>query len=244
MELRFCIFTESASFVVYFGSRFPFRTTVTNNATTVLFPIAWSWSRRGRSPPKGPYVNMRFGPPIRSNALGELKDLRRTGSVEDYQRQFLALLCRCDNLTWQHQVDLFTSGLGQPLCSDVEMQRPASLQTAMSFARAFEKRAADAAGAVSSTTPRPGTRQRPPAPSQPATAPPAEKQDEQRPRFRRLSPEEITEKCANGQCYFCPKKFTKEHRCARKDVFLMELEDGEELFDDTTRALSASPSMH
>jgi len=70
---------------------------------------------------------MRFGPPIRSNALGELKDLRRTGSVEDYQRQFLALLCRCDNLTWQHQVDLFTSGLGQPLCSDVEMQRPTSL---------------------------------------------------------------------------------------------------------------------
>lgn len=184
---------------------------------------------------------MRFGPPIRSNALGELKDLRRTGSVEDYQRQFLALLCRCDNLTWQHQVDLFTSGLGQPLCSDVEMQRPASLQTAMSLARAFEKRAAEAARAVSSTAPRSGTRQRPPAPSQPATAPPAEKQDEQRPRFRRLSPEEIAEKRANGQCYFCPKKFTKEHRCARKDVFLMELEDGEELSDD---ADTVSISLH
>ena len=32
------------------------------------------------------FVNMRFGPPIRSNALGELKELRRTGSVEEYQR--------------------------------------------------------------------------------------------------------------------------------------------------------------
>ncbi|KAG2599212.1 hypothetical protein PVAP13_5KG463014 [Panicum virgatum] len=121
------------------------------------------------------------------------------------------------------------------------MQRPASLQTAMSLAWAFEKRAAEAARAVSATAPRPGTRQRPPAPSQPATAPPAEKQDEQRPRFRRLSPEEIAEKRANGQCYFCPKKFTKEHRCARKDVFLMELEDGEELSDD---ADTVSISLH
>jgi len=58
------------------------------------------------------YVNLRFGPPIRSNALGELKELRRTGTVEEYQRQLLALLCRCDNLTGQHQVDLFTAGLG------------------------------------------------------------------------------------------------------------------------------------
>ena len=32
------------------------------------------------------FVNMRFGPPIRSNPLGELAQLRRTGSVEDYQR--------------------------------------------------------------------------------------------------------------------------------------------------------------
>ncbi|WVZ84588.1 hypothetical protein U9M48_031611 [Paspalum notatum var. saurae] len=29
--------------------------------------------------------------------------------VEEYQRQFLAMLCRCDNLTPHHQVDLFTA---------------------------------------------------------------------------------------------------------------------------------------
>jgi hypothetical protein len=38
------------------------------------------------------FVNLRFGPPIRSNLLGELKELHRTGTVEDYQRQFLQLL--------------------------------------------------------------------------------------------------------------------------------------------------------
>jgi hypothetical protein len=41
-------------------------------------------------------VNLRFGLPIRFNPLGELKGLHRIGTVEEYQRQFLALLCRCD----------------------------------------------------------------------------------------------------------------------------------------------------
>jgi hypothetical protein len=87
------------------------------------------------------FVNLRFGPPIRSNPLGELKELHRTGTVEDYQRQFLQLLCRCDGLSPTHQMNLFTTGLGEPMTSDVEMQRPADLQAAMSLARAFERRA-------------------------------------------------------------------------------------------------------
>jgi hypothetical protein len=53
---------------------------------------------------------LRFGPPIRSNTLGKLKELQRTGSVEEYQRQLLALVCRRDHLSWQHQIDLFTAG--------------------------------------------------------------------------------------------------------------------------------------
>ncbi|KAL6640841.1 hypothetical protein ACP70R_021964 [Stipagrostis hirtigluma subsp. patula] len=78
------------------------------------------------------YINLRFSPPIRANALAELKDLRRTGSVEEYQRQFLTLLCRCDDLTPQQQINLFTAGLGKPLRTDVELQYPANLQMAVS----------------------------------------------------------------------------------------------------------------
>jgi hypothetical protein len=29
-------------------------------------------------------INLRFGPPLRSNPLDELKDLRHTGTVKDY----------------------------------------------------------------------------------------------------------------------------------------------------------------
>jgi hypothetical protein len=48
------------------------------------------------------FVNLRFGPLIRSNPLGELKELHRTSTVEEYQRQFLTLLCHYEGLPPQH----------------------------------------------------------------------------------------------------------------------------------------------
>jgi hypothetical protein len=93
------------------------------------------------------FVNLRFSPPIRFNPLGELKALQRTGTVEEYQRQFLMLLCRCDSLSPDHQMSLFTAGLGEPMTSDVEMQKPNDLQAVMSLTRAFEHRASAATSA-------------------------------------------------------------------------------------------------
>lgn len=40
------------------------------------------------------FVNLRLGPPTRSNPLGELVDVRRTGSVADYQERYLTFLAR------------------------------------------------------------------------------------------------------------------------------------------------------
>ncbi|XP_022680786.1 uncharacterized protein LOC111256682 [Setaria italica] len=166
-----------------------------------------SWARFAE------FVNMRFGPPIRSNALGELKDLHRTGSVEEYERRFLALLCRYDNLMAQHQIDLFTSGLGQPLASDVELQRPSNLQMAMSLARAFELRSKEVARAISGTLRKGPHPHSVAAPSTPSSDP-AMPNELPRPHFCRLSAEELAEKRASGQCYFCPEKFSKDHKCA------------------------------
>lgn len=84
-------------------------------------------------------VNTRFGPPLRSNPLGELTALRKHGSVREFSDQFLALLCRTDPLTEQQQIQLFTAGLGQPLQTDVELQAPQSLESAMSLACAYER---------------------------------------------------------------------------------------------------------
>lgn len=85
-------------------------------------------------------VNTRFGPPLRSNLLGELIVLRKQGTARDFSDQLLALLCRTGPLTEYQQIQLFTVGLGQPLQMDVELQAPQSLESAMSLARAYERR--------------------------------------------------------------------------------------------------------
>jgi hypothetical protein len=68
------------------------------------------------------FANLCFNPSLRSNPLGELKELRWTGSIDDYQWEFLALLCRCDGLSAAHAMNFFTAGLGEPMTTDVEMQ--------------------------------------------------------------------------------------------------------------------------
>jgi len=60
------------------------------------------------------------------------------GSVADYQDQLLLLLARCDNVSEHQQVDLFTTGLRNPLHMDVEMQRPETLEDAMGLARTMK----------------------------------------------------------------------------------------------------------
>jgi hypothetical protein len=45
----------------------------------------------------------------------------------------------------------------------------------------------------------------------------------------------MQEKRQNGQCYFCPEPYSKDHKCAMKGVFLMELAKGEDpLSNDVT----------
>lgn len=72
--------------------------------------------------------------------MADLKDLRRTSTVEDYQRQFLSILCHCEDMTQLQQTQMFTAGLGEPLRTDVEPLTPTTLQRAMHLARAYERR--------------------------------------------------------------------------------------------------------
>ena len=66
-------------------------------------------------------VNKRFGPPVRSNPFGELTHLRRTGTVREYEDQFLQLLARREHVTERQQIDIFTAGLRNPLRIDVKL---------------------------------------------------------------------------------------------------------------------------
>jgi hypothetical protein len=72
--------------------------------------------------------------------LSELIKLSRSGSIAEFQDQFLQLLARCDGVTEQQQIAIYTAGLGDPLRIDAELQRPVTLEDAMSLSRAFERR--------------------------------------------------------------------------------------------------------
>jgi hypothetical protein len=174
------------------------------------------------------FVHMRFGPPLRTNGLAELKALYRTGTVEEYQRQFSLLLCRCDDLSPSQQVNMFTAGLGESLRTDVELLTPTNLQTAMSLARAYERRAEAVSvlkTAAASRIPGLGAK---------TMTPP-------RPRFKRLTPAELAAKRASGECYHCPEKYSADHKCSSKGVFLLEMEDNE---DEETALVDLGISLH
>lgn len=196
-------------------------------------------------------LDMRFGPPLRSNPLGELAACRRTGTIADYQDRFLSLLTRAGPLTEAQQVQLFIVGLGEPISIDVQLQGPQSLEFAMSFARAYEHREMATAppplrsGRSSTTqsrailpappltiTPQGSTSTLPagsPSPS-PGTVTVVGR------TVRRLSPSELDERRRNGQCFNCDEKYVRGQNrvCAR--LFVLEIasnaEDDSPVEDD------------
>jgi hypothetical protein len=60
-------------------------------------------------------VNACFGPPLTDSPVSALLMLCHSGSVDDYAKQFMALSCRDTSLTKPLQVQLFITGLGNPL---------------------------------------------------------------------------------------------------------------------------------
>jgi hypothetical protein len=171
---------------------------------------------RPRTGPWDPLVNMRFGPPLRTNGMAELKDLHRTGTVDEYTRQFSLLLWRCNDLSMAQQVNMFTAGLGEPLQTDVELQSPTQLQTAMSLARAYERR--DVIVPSAKGTPSKGSSHVTMSAGSTGTTP-QKSTTTNKPRFKRLSPEELATKRANGECYHYPKKYSIDHKCNTQGVF-------------------------
>jgi hypothetical protein len=133
------------------------------------------------------FLQMRFGPPLRFNDMANLKALQRTGTVEDYTRQFLKICAACDDMTHRQQTNMYTTGLGEPLRTDVEMEMLVTLQRAMHLARVYERRL------LLSANPNTTSYQAPAAPSKSSTPAAAQSTSSasSRPRFRRLSPEEI-----------------------------------------------------
>jgi hypothetical protein len=64
-------------------------------------------------------INTHFGPLLTNSLLSDLALLRRSGSIDDIAKRFLALSCRDRAIFEEHQVQLFIVGLSKPLRTDV-----------------------------------------------------------------------------------------------------------------------------
>jgi hypothetical protein len=189
-------------------------------------------------------VNARFGPPLTDTPLGELAMLRRSGSVDEFARQ-------------SQQIQLFITGLGDPLRLDVTLQQPSSMDDAVIFARAYEQRLAlreTGPQYTARSAGRTGARYAPPqgmsssaAPSGTAVATPAKSS----PPVVRLSPAEIAQRRKNNKCFHCDEFFTNGHKQQCKQLFVIEVLDVDEeevdhgpTTNEPTISISALTGIH
>ena len=174
---------------------------------------------------------LRFGPPVRRSRLAELGRLPFTSTVQDYADRFQALACHASGVTAQQRADLFVGGLPDHIRVDVELQGSQDLQSAMYYARAFERRAVAiqqespfrTTGSLSGPDSAQGR------PAQASAAPLAA--TAARP-FRRLTSAELLERRRQGLCFNCDEPYTPGHVCPR----LFYLEAADYIEEDTAAA--------
>jgi hypothetical protein len=141
--------------------------------------------------------------------------------VQDFADRFQALACHAPGVTGQQRTELFVGGLPDHIRVDVELQAPHDLQTAMHYARAYERRSQ----ALQPPSPSRGARPpaRPPPAAAPTTrpAPPALAATQR--TFRRLTPAEQLERRRLSLCFNCDEPYAPGHVCPR--LFYLETVD-------------------
>jgi hypothetical protein len=148
--------------------------------------------------------------------------------VNDYTACFMELSCRDESLTEHQQIQLYIAGLGDPLCTNVQLQQPTKLDDAVIFARAYEERNAARTAAPQparggdrfstrvATPGAPTAPQGPPAPAFPGG-------NKQQAITLCLSPAEIAQRRKENKCFHCDEAFASGHKQHCKQLFVIEV---------------------
>ncbi|XP_071913952.1 uncharacterized protein [Coffea arabica] len=199
-------------------------------------------ARISRDPPSWEeYVRAlgaRFGDCLYDDPMGDLKSLKQTRTVKEYQDSFEELLNRVA-LPEQYAVSCFIRGLREEIQLSVRMFMPRDLQHAVGLAKIEEAKILNAW----KNNKHPGS-SRMLTPYSPNVGPsnsfarqsnlnntpilpkPGEQGGrnvgEQRRNSRFLSTAEMDEKRAKGLCYWCNERYSPGHQCKRRQLFRIE----------------------
>ncbi|XP_072066694.1 uncharacterized protein [Arachis hypogaea] len=202
---------------------------------------------------------LRFGKNLYYDPRTAIKELKQSGSVEEYQCQFEELTNRVNGLSEEWIISLFVAGLKEPLKCESLLAQPTSYVQAVSIPKLHEQKNAVTAGLARSTGSKPITQQAPTrfAPNRtlnpiytnqkiqtnPTSTNPANPTilhstntptKTPQPPFKKLTSAEIRARREKGLCYYCDDNYAPRHRCKASYQLLIGEEELQELLQGTT----------
>ncbi|KAD1690211.1 hypothetical protein E3N88_42456 [Mikania micrantha] len=184
------------------------------------------------------FITLRFAEVLGQDAMGSLANLKQTGNLKEFCKQFDLALTKvtiCD----EYAVSIFLRAVKPEIGYPLRLLRPKNLPEAYLLARIQEEAVSNLGSSkynkginngfssshmYSSRSNQAAITNKasnlPLLPAPPIKAKPV--------NARRLSHKEIEEKRANGECFGCTEKYSPGHQCKNKQLFSIELIDVED----------------
>ncbi|XP_071695748.1 uncharacterized protein [Rutidosis leptorrhynchoides] len=195
----------------------------------------------------------RFGTTV-DDPMAELKHLKQTASIQEYQDAFEDLLNKVD-ITEKQAISMYLGGLKKEIELPVRMFKPNSLEDTFCLAKLQEDTIEATKKKVTPILPTPRSTYNsyqsrsvspatqantvlalPPAPSRLAL--PAPRAQNQR---KQLTQKELEDKRAKGLCFYCDQKYIPGHKCTGQLYSLEIILDEEETISDEVMDPGESP---
>ncbi|KAA8539824.1 hypothetical protein F0562_026516 [Nyssa sinensis] len=175
----------------------------------------------------------RFGDSLFDDAVRQLTKLRQISTVKTYQEKFEELANKTNGLSEEFFVSCFVSGLKDEIKAGVQMFRPKNVSQAMGLARlqeetieALAKKNRVFSKSYNSSLPTSSkSMELAPKPMESATA------------VKKMTQKELEERRMKGLCYGCDEKYFRGHVCKKKQLFMIEAEEEEDVFEDVVQEI-------
>ena len=191
-------------------------------------------------------IEEEYGPSLFEQPRVRLFRLNQRDSADTYCKEFLSLANRTEGLSDAAMLDCFHGGLKPELRKNVMAQKPQNLLRATELAKLFDTQAGSLSPSgrpnssntnrgvnLTISPPKPyssgfsnstSSSSRSPLPPLLLTPPNIEPS----PQVKRMSSAEMALRREKGLCYFCDEKFSPSHRCAHKQLMMLEFDDAED----------------